>query len=266
MSGPYDQSTNRRPRNAIQAHIARPFKRAVDLVRDRVEDLSRKMHAPAFLDQYPANAVPHVYSLLYKFDMVSARRNGSSGFEAQAEVVDLGKQVLPYRGALFVNREGPFYWLQTNAFGYTSLTYQSDPANGGLVFRDEGGDKPVGDIFDPVIGNNGGAETLNYFFGSSIDPNYSKPCISWDVELFDTKRSRRLHESNLPPQVLTAQGFANKKNASPIRLDPNTDIEARVRLLEVRPGSLLNTGQAFDAATTKFYLNLVFVGYKVLEV
>jgi len=262
MPGPYDQSHNRRPRNALQAHVARPFKRAVDLVRDRAEALTRRMHQPAFLDQYPANAVPHIYSLLYRFGLVSARRNGAVGFEGRAPVVDLGQELLPYRGSFFINREGPFYWLQTNAVGYVSLTYDAVPGNGGVVFTDNAG--PVGDIFDPVLTGNGGAETLNYFFANV---NYNdKPNICWDLELFDNKRSRRLHEGHLPPQVITAQGYANKRNASPIRLDPNTDIEARLRLLEVRPGDLLDTDQAFDAAQVAFYLNLCFIGYKVLEV
>lgn len=262
MPGPYDQSTNIRPRNAIQAHVARPFKRAVDLVRDRVEALTRRMHIPAFLDQYPANAVPHVYSLTYRFDLVSPRRNGAVGFEGRAPVVDLGDFILPYRGSFFVNREGPFYWLQSNAVGYVSLTYDAAPGNGGVVFTDQSG--PVSDIFNPVLTSNGGAETLNYFFANVEYED--KPNICFDIELFDNKRSRRLHEEQLPPQVITAQGYANKMNASPIRLDPNTEIEPRLRLLEVRPGSLLDTDQAFDAAQVQFYLNLSFLGYKVLEV
>lgn len=262
MPGPYDQSTNRRPRNALEAHLARPFKRAVDLVRDRTEALTRRMHRPAFLDQYPANAVPHVYSLLYRFGLVAARRNGAVGFEGKAPVVNLGQELLPYRGVFFVNREGPFYWTQTNAVGYVSLTYDADPGNGGVVFGDTVG--PVGDIFDPVLANNGGAETLNYFY-SNVQYE-DKPNICFDLELFDTKRSRRLHEGHLPPQVITAQGFANKRNASEMRLDPNTEVEPRVRLLEVRPGDLLDTDQAYDAAQVQFYLNLIFIGYKVLEV
>lgn len=257
MSEPYDQSHNERPRDVLTAHVLRPFKRAVDVARNRVNDLRRRMAHPAFLDQYPARTVPYVFSKLYgPFGLVAARRNGAVGFEGRAPVAEAGDFILPRNDIVRVNREGAFYWTATNIAGYYSLTYDADPglaANPGVISA------PVADIFDPVFPNNGGALVVNNFFGNGVR-------ICFDLVLYDKKRGRRLHENSLPPQVLCGQGYANKTNASPIRFDPNTEIEPRLRLLEVRPDDLLDTDQAFDAAQFAGYLSLNFIGYKVLEV
>ena len=252
----YDESHNERPRNAFVAHLNRPFKKAVDIVRNRVNDLSVRMASQAFLDQYPARSVPYIFSKLYgPFGLLAPRRNGAAGFDGLAPVVDLGASIVPRNSNIVVNREGPFYWCSTNATGYVSLTYTADPGTLPLPIINT---TPVSDIFNPVFPNNGGAVTLNNFFGRSIR-------ICWDMTLYDKKRGRRLHDDFLPPQTITAQGYANKANATPIRFDPNTEIEPRVRLLEVRPDTLLDTTQAFNAAQFSAYLNIVFLGYKVLE-
>lgn len=261
MPGPYDQSHNQRPRNAFEAHLNAPFKRAVDKIRNRVNDVARRLGNPAFLNQYPGNAVPYIFSKTYQFDLVAPRRNGVVGFDGLAPVVDLGAFVLPRNGNIFVGRDGPFYWCSTNISGYYSLTYDADPGFGVNTFINT---LPVSDIFNRAIEENGGALQVNYFFGH-VD-NDDKANIAFDIELYDRKRGRRLHEERLPPQVLTAQGYANKETSNPVRFNVNSEIEPRIRLLEVRPGSLLNTDQAFNAAQFRAYLNFTFKGYKVLEV
>lgn len=253
----YDESTNERPRNVFEAHLARPFKKAVDIVRNRVNDLSVRMASPAFLDQYPARSVPFISSKLYgPFGLVAPRRNGAVGFDGLAPVVDLGDFITPRNSNIFINREGPWYWTHTNVTGYVSLTFTADPGTPPNAFAIR---PAVNDIFNPVFPDNGGALTLNNFFGRGNR-------ICWDLVLYDKKRGRRLHDDRLPPQVISAQGYANKENASPIRFDPNTEIEPRVRLLEVRMDDTLDTDQAFNAAQFAAYLNIIFIGYKVLEV
>jgi hypothetical protein len=259
----FDDSSNERPRNAFEEHLALPFRRAVDHVRERVADLTRKTTQPAFLEQYPARAVPFLYPLRYEFDLLSARPHpsGATGFEANAPVVDLGAFLAPVNndGLLRVNREGAFYWCSTNLTGYMSLSYTADPGFGGNTFVNT---TPVSGFFNRAIEDNGGALQENFFFGS-VDYE-DKAIISFDLELYDQLRGRRIHEERLPPQLLSAQNYANRETPHAIRFDPNTVIEPRLRLLEVRPGSLLDTDQAFDAAQFRAYLYLVIEGYKVL--
>jgi hypothetical protein len=294
----YDESTNERPRNVFLEHVTRPFKRAVDIVRNRVDDLRVAMNSPAFLDQYPANSVPYVFSKLYSFGLTTPQRRGvfggapGDGWVNLAPVVDPGAFIVPRNGNIFVNREGSFYLCEMNANGYVSFTWASDPGAG--ANPDESppfdftappvqfGGATAGDIFDSVIDNNGGAVALDYFYSipkgpSEIDPGpppvlkafgdaMRRPHICFDLELYDRKRQRLLHDEKLPPQLFTAQNFANKNAASPIRFDVNTEVEPRVRILEMRMADLLDTDQAYNAAVVRGYLNLTFFGYKVLAV
>ena len=69
-----------------------------------------------------------------------------------------------------------------------------------------------------------------------------------------------MNTGHLPAQEIT------KEQDVALRFDVNTEIEPRLRVLECRPGSLLDTDDAFDAAQFRGYLYVVFSGYKVLEV
>jgi hypothetical protein len=262
----YDQSHNERPRSALSEHIARPFKRAVDVVRNRVDDLTRLVNTPAFLDQYPAKAVPFRFSKLYgPIPLTAAQHRAPSetvgGFIALAPVANNAAFLNPRNGPLFVNREGAWYWTTTNVTGWYSLTYNADPGFGANTYVNP---LPVSDIFNSVVDANGGALQMNNFYGHV---NYEiRANLAWDIRLYDRKRARYLHDGILPPQVMTAQNFANKLQSEPCRFDPNTTIEPRLRILEVRPGSLLDTDDAFNAAQFAAYISITFGGYKVLDV
>jgi len=286
---------------SIQQHLQRPFRRFADLVRNRVNSLNERMHDPVFLDQYPGNAVPYCFSCLYEFDFKKTRPdpqfNGAPAFpntfDQDAPTVNMAEWILPRKGPIFVNHEGPFYLCQTNIGGYFNLTYNTDWTAGGtpgpMLFPS------AGDIFSPVsyssgpapapmvpTATNGGALRVNWFYSnfSNIytntpglpDPNDYKPSINFEVILFDKKRSRQLHDGVLTPHILASQNFANKHLGRPMRFDPNTTIEPRVRLLEVKPGNVLSgiiqaggTAPEYQEANFRGYLNLIFKGYKVLE-
>jgi hypothetical protein len=275
----YDESHNLRPRNAFEAHLLRPFKHGIDNVRQRIRGLTQRANDPVFLDQYPARAVPYVFSKLYTFDMVAPRRveapQGGTGYWLSAPVVELGEFILPRNGNLFVGRDGPFYWCSSNIAGYMSFTYDSAPGigDGGVV------PLPVSDIFNRAIEDNGGALQTSYFWGSFGRPDPlapgslggEMPRICFDMEMYDRKRGRRLHEERLPPQLFSAGNYANKDRSHVTRFDPNTEIEPRVRLLDVCPGEELVAdpvagNQQFAAAQFRGYLNIIFKGFKVLEV
>lgn len=261
----YDESHNRRPRNAFVEHTLRPIKRFAGLVRNRTNDLRELMNnEPAFLDQYPSNAVPYIFSKLYDLELTAARRwddGANNGFLKLAPVANRGRFILPRKQNVFVNRDGSFFWCSTSISGFVSLTYNSDPSISG---SEEFGGPTVGDIFDPVLSANGGAQALNYFF-SSVDYQ-NKPNICFELELYDKKRQRRLHDGRIPSQLLSGQQYANKLLSEPIRFDPNSEIEPRVYPTEVRMGDLLDTDTAYNAALFRGYLNITFIGYKVLDV
>jgi hypothetical protein len=261
------------------------------------------MHDPVFLDQYPGHSVPYCFSKLYEFQFVSPRPNPSFNgatspadfFESAAPVVSMAQFILPRNGNILVNQEGPFYLTQVNMAGYFNLTLNTldgffgpDPVNAGPSIFPAG----VGDIFSPVSystttaggvttvvpnQSNGGAIRVNYFYDEfsnlytnnpgQTDQNDYKPVINFEMVLFDKKRSRKLHDEVLTPHILCAQDFANKYLGRPMRFDPNTTIEPRVRLLKVRPGNMLSStyGPNFSHADFRGYLNLIFKGYKVLE-
>ena len=94
------------------------------------------MNAPAFLDQYPANAVPFNFAKLYgPIPLTTARKYDpagvpGAGFEKFAALVDLGAFLKPRNGNVFVNREGAFYWCATNIAAYYSFTHVRTPKPG----------------------------------------------------------------------------------------------------------------------------------------
>lgn len=265
VSDNYDQSHNVRDRDPLTTQLARPFYRAIDTLRNRVNDLAELANTPVFLDQYPGNTKPWRFSKLYgPIPLTTARRitaDGSEGFEANALVANNSLFYSPRNGSIYVNREGAWHWTGTNVTGWVSLSYNADP-DFDPEARDFINPIPVSDIYNPAIEMNGGALQENYFFGHV---NYAtRANIAWDMKLYDRKRARFLHDDALPSQVVTAQNFANKSLSSPTRFDPNTEIEPRIRIQEVRPGSLLDTDTAYDAAQFRAYLQITFFGYKVL--
>ena len=285
---------------SIQEHLQRPYRRFVDLVRNRVNSINNKMHDPVFLDQYPGHSVPFCFSKIYDLGFVQPRPDASFNgvassvaapglWNAAAPVVDMSRWILPRNGNILVNQEGPFYLTQVNMGGFFNLTpnVTFNPASP-PVFP-EG----VGDIFDPVsysdspaggpvsvvpTQSNGGGLRVNYFYdffpnvytNAPGEPPYNdvRPCINFDLILFDKKRSRQLHDDVLSPHLLSGQDFSNKFLGKPMRFDPNTTIEPRVRILKCKPGSIFNNGTGgFLLSEYDFrgFLTLTFKGYKVLE-
>lgn len=293
---------------SIQEHLQRPYRRFVDLVRNRVNSINTKMHDPVFLDQYPGHSVPYVFSKIYEFGFVSPRPNprfnGATSnpnfFESAVPTVNMADWILPRNGNILVNQEGPFYLNQVNISGYMNLTFNTFDGFFGPVPAPA--NPPVfpqgtGDIFSPVsysttdfaafpaptatvvspTQSNGGAIRCNFFYDTvsnvytntpgETDQNDFRPCINFDVILFDKKRSRKLHDDVLSPHILCGQDFANKYLGKPMRFDPNTTIEPRIRITKCKPGNILSDGYGANVSSVDFraYLCLLFKGYKVLE-
>lgn len=258
----YDESHNQRPRNVFDQHKQRPFKQAINTQRERTAALTSLLDDVAMLDQYPAKRVPFSFSKRFAIPLTSARHvltpaegGAGTGFEALAPVADLQTEIEPENGGdVFVNREGPFYLTDIEAYGYVNLTFDSDPGFAGGPYTTAGA---AADIFDSALRNNGGALSLNYF---RSHPLYTdKPNMSFDVRLRDKQRGVYLHSGRLSAHEV------KKEQEVVTRFDPNTTIEPRIRILEARMGNLLDTDQAFNAAQFRGWVYIILNGYKVLE-
>jgi hypothetical protein len=244
----------------LERHLTRPFKLYVDTLRYKVSDLVDKLNAPAALDQYPGRRVPYVFSRLYgPIGPTTARRGGDGGFEQLAPLVQPAQFVTPRNGNIKVGQIGSFVWTETNVYAYLSWTYSADP---GLEppagpFANFGA---AGDIFDSVVDRNGGALAFNNF--RAVEGNYSPPYVSFDIGLYEKTRGRFLHDRDrLPVQLFAGQNFANRRVAQPIKFDPNTELEPRIYVNEVRMGNALDTNEAYNAAQVKVYVFVSFHGY-----
>lgn len=244
----------------LERHLTRPFKMYVDTLRNKVSDLADRLNAPAALDQYPGRRVPYAFSRLYgPIGPTTPRRGDAGGFEELAPLVQPAQFILPRNGTIKVGQIGSFVWQETNVYAYLSWTYGADP---GLV-------NPVatfpsaGDIFDNVFPENGGALAFNNFRFLEPNPPFRllAPDVSFDIGLYEKTRGRFLHDRDrMPINVFAGQNFANRKVAQPIRFDPNTELEPRIYINEVRMGNTLDTDQAYNAAQVKVYLFVTFHG------
>lgn len=259
----------------LERHLTRPIKLYVDSLRYKVSDLVDRLNAPAALDQYPGRRVPYAFSRMFgPVGPTTPRRGNAGGFEQFAPLVQPAQFLTPRNGNIKVGQIGSFIWQETSVYGYLSWTYSADP---GVVEYDIFGVpipipvatfSRVGDIFDPVIGDNGGALAFNNFSfiegqppGSPLNaPN--PPNVSFDIGLYEKTRGRFLHDRDrLPVHLFAGQNFANRKVAQPIKFDPNTELEPRIYINEVRMGDTLNTTQAYNAAQVRVYLFMTFHGY-----
>jgi hypothetical protein len=254
----------------LERHLTRPFKLYVDTLRNKVSDLADRLNSPAALDQYPGRRVPYAFSRLYgPVGPTTPRRGDAGGFEELAPLAQPAQFILPRNGNIRVGQIGSFFWQETNVYAYLSWTYSADPGplGNGLV-------TPVatfpsaGDIFDNVFPDNGGALAFNNFRFLDYSPppvgfaTVLPPDVSFDLGLYEKTRGRFLHDRDrMPINVFAGQNFANRKVGQAIRFDPNTELEPRVYINEVRMGNVLDTDQAYNAAQVKVYLIITFHGY-----
>lgn len=246
----------------LERHLTRPFKMYVDTLRNKVSDLADRLNSPAALDQYPGRRVPYAFSRIYgPIGPTTPRRGDAGGFEELAPLAQPSQFILPRNGTIKVGQIGSFLWQETSVYAYLSWTYGADPGLPG----NQATFAAAGDIFDNVIPNNGGALAFNNFRfieGNPALPNpILAPDVSFDLGLYEKTRGRFLHDRDrMPINVFAGQNFANRKVAQPIRFDPNTELEPRIYINEVRMGNALATDQAYNAAQVKVYLFVTFHG------
>jgi hypothetical protein len=251
--------------NLLEKHRQLPFKRFMDMISAKLADINDMLNEPAAADQYAGKIIPYAVPVLYgPLPLVTARRGSDGGFEQFAVLAQPSQSIGPRNGNALIGRELTFECQSLSAYGFVNFGYKGDP--GYPVPRP---DTPVGDIFDSVLDLNGGAMPMDYFGGtfstlSSTVPNMMN--ISFDVELYDRLRGRRLHEGRLPVELFQSGRIAHRKMASPIRFEKGSNIEPRIYINEIRMGSALDTTEAFEAAQVKAYVCLVLKGRQFVEV
>lgn len=254
----------------LQKHRQLPFKRFMDVISAKLADLNDILNVPAAYDQYPGKIVPYCVSALYgPLPLTTARRMpasfGGTGFERLATLAQPAQPVLPRNGNILVGRELTLEVHSISAFGFVNFGYSGTPAS----FTVPRPDTPVGDLFDNVVDANGGAIPYDFFGGTFSTLSSAQPDlwnISFDVELYDRLRGRRLHENKLPVEIMAGGRFANRKMGSPVRFEMGSNIEPRIYINEIRMGSSLNATDDFNAADVKAYVCLVFKGKQFVEV
>jgi hypothetical protein len=234
-----------------------PARRYMDMLRYRVQMLNQALGKSAYFDQYPGKTVPYMFSKLYgPIGQVTPRRVGVTGWLGQAPVANPAIFILPRQNNVLTGRDGVFYWCSTNATNLLSWT-RTSAASGPVVT------KPVGDIFTPVIDNNGGARILQNL--SDVNFNYREPSISWDIDIYDKRRGRSITSGRIPAETIFGGTMGYKKWKKPVRWDVDTEIEPRLYVNHARVPFQDTNGPVFDASQVAFYVNVVFKGFLALE-
>jgi len=260
--------------NLLDKHRQLPFKRFMDLIGSKLDDLNDLLLKPTPYDQGPGRIESYCTPVLYgPLPLTTAGRPGNlvgqDGFQTLATLADPSKFVVPRNGDIIVSRNQSVRVKSLSAFGFVNWGYTSNPGFA-VPYTNPNG---VGDIFDavgpnPGVGPNGGAMPLDFFGGtfstlSSAQPNL--PNISFEIELYDRIRGRRMHDQRLPSTMFQGGRIANRETASVLNWEQGSKIEPRLFVKEIRMGSILDGATAFEAASVKAYVVLVFKGTAHLE-
>lgn len=234
--------------NLLEKHRQLPFKRFIDTISAKLADINDMLNEPAPADQYPGKIIPYALPLLYgPLPLVSATNPPTTPVTAR-------------NGNALIGRELTFEVQSLAAYGFINIGYTEDPG------YDVPRIGPVGDIFDNIVDQNGGALPMDFFGGTFGQLSVALPNqmnISFDVELYDRLRGRRLHEGRLPVELFQSGRIAHRKIASPIRFEKGSNIEPRLYLNEIQPG--FNPAEA-PGLQVKAYVCLVLKGRQYVEV
>lgn len=254
----------------LAKHRQLPFKRFMDLLGSKLDDLNEMLLKPTPYDQGPGRIIPYSIPVLYgPLPLTTARRAGAAagvaGFEALAPLANPGRFVVPRNGDILIDQEFSFRVNSMDAYGFVNWGYTANPGFTVPIIDPQG----VGDIFDDVINLNGGAMPLDYFggtFSTLSAPQPNLPNIAFEIELYDKLRSRRMHENRLPVEMFQGGRIANRSTASVLMFEKGSKIEPRLFINEIRMGSILDTDQAFNAASVKVWVCIVFKGTQHIEI
>lgn len=258
-------------RDILERHLTRPIHRYIDSVRNTVADLNAILDSPAALDQFPGREQPYMFSRMWAgLPLTTPRRSAvSTGFEKLATVTNPSAYVLPREGSIKVGRIGSFVWEATDINTYISATWSADE-NSTLGVHTRAFSNGTADIFSSVVDSNGGAllnnnnRFVDILFGEEATPDVAADLVNtcFEIGLYDKLRGRYLHDGDrLPSAVFSGQTAAARNNGEPIRFDPNSDIEPRLYVNEIRMREVLDTDALFNAFLFKAYVHITFRGF-----
>ncbi len=250
----------------LEKHRLLPFKRFADIISSKLDDLNDLLLKPTPWDQGPGRIIPYSIPVLFGPLPLTSAGRGFGAFEDDATLANPAKFYLPRNGNILIDQSFSFRCKSMSAYGFVNWGYTVTPGfSVPSTVIVAGG---VGDIFDSVLNENGGAMPLDYFggtFSTLSTPYPDLPNISFEVELYDRIRGRRMHDKNLPAEMFQGGRFGHRKTASPLVFEKGSQIEPRLFVNEIRMGSILNTQTAYDAASVKAYVVLVFKGEQKIE-
>jgi hypothetical protein len=263
-----------RPDLASQ-HDELPVRGLVAVKRDRVSDMHNKLDelgwAPDMSGALLGRNRPQAFSRLYgPIGMQTPRRDDTAeGFLLSAPLVEPNTFILPTTTNILTGRNTTFFLRGMHAVSYVSWTYTT--AGGGRPYTP----LTAGSFYDSVLENNGGAQLLlnnSGFSFSSADSYVSgtnapgKPKLCFEVELYDKRRGRLLHDGRLPAEMLASGAYAIKSLGGPVRIDPDTEIEPRVYITECRMNEYLDLTSNYSVASVACWLNISMHGHAASEV
>ncbi len=263
-------------RNLVENSKRRLIDDYVNVLRNKVDDLTRKIwrddETDVFANQYPGKCVPFSYSRTYgKFQY--------NGITAQNPTpnprIDFLLPSRPSPGNLIVGREGAFHLVSMNYAAFSTMSFS--PIGSAVV-------PTPGDLFDSFFYLRGGAvgetnRTNQLLFAADLDgiagadssARLAFDPIGFELEFYDKKRDRALHEDRLPSEQINGANYTNKKISQEIRFDSNTEIEPRVYITSpIRSQAGVQSVGELPAGTVNFdrwmWINIMFKGYLELEV
>lgn len=261
----------------VDKHRQLPFKRFMDLIGSKIDDLNEMLLKPAPYDQGPGRIIPYAIPVLYgPLPLTTPRRfeeaDGGTGFEAFAKLATPDQFVLPRAGDILIDQEMSFHCHSLSAYGFVNWGYTAQGV--GIPVAPYVNLRGVGDILDrvgsdPSIDENGGAMPMDYFggtFSTLSTPQPNLPNIAFEIELYDRIRGRRMHDGRLPVEMFQGGRIAHRETASVLKFEKGSKIEPRLFITEIRMGSVLDTTVAFNAASVKAYVMLVFKGTQHVEI
>lgn len=259
----------------VEKHRQLPFKRFMDLISSKVDDLNEMLNKPTPYDQGPGRIIPYAIPVWYgPLPLTTSGRagtiTGQDGFQTLAALANPAAFVIPRDGDVLIDREMSFHCHSLSAYGFVNWGYKSNPGFA-VPYTNPAG---VGDILDavgenPAVGPNGGAMPMDYFggtFSTLSSPQPNLPNIAFEVELYDKLRGRRMHDGRLPVEMFQGGRIAHRKTASVLKFEKGSKIEPRLFVNEIRMGSILDGAAAFNAASVKAWVCLVFKGTQHVEI
>ncbi len=251
-----------------------PMRRALVTLSNRARIITKRLKTVANFDQYPSKEKNFSFSCRYgPIPLETPGRQGETvGYLGLADLINTTQPRLPIEGNMKTGRQGAFYLCGVNATMDFSWTRTGANGDGGPVNA-----LPAGDLFDSVIEQNGGGQTLQNLmdleWSAGGTQRQNAPSMSWEIDLYDKRRGRSISGGRVPAEMFMVGTLGFRKvggmayeagGARGMRWDVDSEIEPRLYVTQARV-PFATTDAIFNAARVAFWANVVFRGYVAME-